>query len=100
MLKAYFILTFYYVIYCTVQHHRILLYNYGAIEINKHLHLHYFMKESLNLLIQSTGLYMLHFLIRSLKLTRHPCLDDQLVYLLMTTSYIFCDDLDDFENTH
>ena len=40
MLKAYFILTFYYAIYCTVQHNRILLYKYGAIEINKHLHLH------------------------------------------------------------
>ena len=39
MLKAYFVLTFYYAIYCTVQHHRILLYIYGAIEINKHLHL-------------------------------------------------------------
>ena len=39
MLNAYFVLTFYYAIYCTVQHHRILLYKYGAIEINKHLHL-------------------------------------------------------------
>ena len=41
MLNAYFVLTFYYAISCTVQHHRILLYKYGAIEINKHLHLHY-----------------------------------------------------------
>ena len=39
MLKAYFVLTFYCSIYCTVQHHRILLYKYDAIEINKHLHL-------------------------------------------------------------
>ena len=39
MLNAYFVLTFYYAIYCIVQHHRILLYKYGAIEINKHLHL-------------------------------------------------------------
>ena len=38
MLNAYFVSTFYYAIYCTVQHHRILLYKYGAIEINKHLH--------------------------------------------------------------
>ena len=38
MLKAYFVLTFYYAIYCTVQHHRILLSKYGAIEINKHYH--------------------------------------------------------------
>ena len=37
MLNAYFVLTFYYAIYCTVQHHRMLLYKYGAIEINKHL---------------------------------------------------------------
>ena len=39
MLNAYFVLTFYYAIYCIVQHHRIVLYKYGAIEINKHLHL-------------------------------------------------------------
>ena len=38
MLNAYFVLTFYYAIYCTVLHHRILLYKYRAIEINKHLH--------------------------------------------------------------
>ena len=41
MLNAYFVLTLYYAIYCTVQQHRILLYKYGAIEINKHLHLHF-----------------------------------------------------------
>ena len=35
LLKVFF---FYYAIYCTVQHHRVLLYKYGAIEINKHLH--------------------------------------------------------------
>ena len=34
MLNAYFVLTFCYAIYCTVQQHRILLYKYGAIEIN------------------------------------------------------------------
>ena len=39
MLKAYFVLTFYNAIYCTAQHHRIVLYKYGAIEINKHLHM-------------------------------------------------------------
>ena len=39
MLNAYFVKIFYYVIYCTIQHHRILLYKYGVIEINKHLHL-------------------------------------------------------------
>ena len=38
--SLFYFFTFYYAIYCTVQHHRILLYKYGAIEINKHLHLH------------------------------------------------------------
>ena len=46
MLKAYFVLTFCYAIYCTVQHHGILLYKYGAIEINKHLHLHEEMRNT------------------------------------------------------
>ena len=38
MLNAYFVLTFYYAIYYIVQHHRILLYKYDAIEINRYLH--------------------------------------------------------------